>query len=248
MTYGTLTNYAAGDIIPESWADQIGANFVASFVGQAGTAGQMVYATGSNAVTPLAPGTAYQVLTYGTAAAPVWNNAGQMWKIAETELGASATTIDFSTIDQTYTHLLLLGSVRTDQAAEVDNVILRVNNNSTADDYTAQLVQGLAATASASEFVTDETSARVALATGATATARYFGNFKLWIYDYSDTNKAPAWTSEIVTPTGVATGDLYSRLMSGMLDVAGAVTRLTFLPGAGTNFVEHSLISLYGIR
>ena len=170
------------------------------------------------------------------------------FKIAETELGSSATTIDFSSIPQIYKHLMLIGSVRTDLAATTDNCLMRVNNNSTADDYAVQYAQGLAANATAAEFVTDETSARVALATGASATARYFGGFDLMIYDYTDANKAPHWASKVCTPIGVATGNIYTRVQSGMLDVAGAVTRLTFLPGSGTNFVEHSIISLYGVR
>ena len=248
MTYGTLTNYAAGDIIPESWADQIGANFAASFIGQAGTAGQMVYATGSNAVTPLAPGTAYQVLAYGTANAPEWNNAGQMWKIAETELSGSATTIDFSDIPQTYKHLKIIGSVRGDQAATTDTVRMRVNNNSTADDHAHQILLGIGATAAAAEGVTDQTSAEVAIVSGASATARYFGSFELTISDYTDANKAPIWISNNSLVIGVATSNLYVRQYTGVLDVAGAVTRLTFFPGGGSNLVEHSIISLYGIR
>ena len=50
MTYGTLTNYAAGDIIPESWADQIGSNFAASPIALVTAEEQIGYSTGANAM------------------------------------------------------------------------------------------------------------------------------------------------------------------------------------------------------
>ena len=50
-TYGTLTNYAAGDIIPESWTDQVAANFAASPISQVSAEEQIGYSTGVNAMT-----------------------------------------------------------------------------------------------------------------------------------------------------------------------------------------------------
>jgi len=174
---------------------------------------------------------------------------GGLVKLAMVELSGSATTMDFSTIAQTYKHLLLIGSVRTDHTgSNFDTIRMRVNNNSTADDHVSQRLYGVAAAAAASEYVTDETSAVVGFCTSADATARYFGGFHIHIYDYANANKAPIWSCKNTVADGVATGDILVYELGGMLDVAGAVTRLTFLPGAGTNFVEHSLISLYGIR
>ena len=109
-------------------------------------------------------------------------------------------------------------------------------------------LSGAAAVAAAAEYVTDETAANIAICTSADATARYFGGFHIHIYDYTDANKAPHWTSQNFVADGVATGEVLLYQYGGMLDVAGAVTRLTFLPTSGTNFVEHSVISLYGIR
>ena len=174
---------------------------------------------------------------------------GGLVKLAMVELSESATTMDFSTIAQTYKHLLLIGSLRTDHTgSNFDTVRMRVNNNSTADDYVAECISGSATTAAAAEYVTDEVSAPVSTCTSADATARYFGGFSMHIYDYTDANKAPHWTSQATVADGVDTGDVLLYQYGGMLDVAGAVTRLTFLPTSGTNFVEHSVISLYGIR
>ena len=171
-----------------------------------------------------------------------------MVKITETKLTGSATTIDFSDIPQTYKHLKLIGSVRTDLAATLDSLLMRINNNSTADDYAFQNMSAVAATIGAAEYVTDETSAVVALTTGASASAGYFGTFDVILSDYANANKSPTFISSCFAMTGVATGNLYFRHYAGLLDVSGAVTRLTFFPDGGTNLVEHSIISLYGIR
>ena len=167
--------------------------------------------------------------------------------ISDTLLTSDTATIDLASIPQTYRHLVLMGSARTDQAATLDNLRMRVNNNSTADDHAYQYLYGNAATTSAAEGVTNETSALVAFVAGANAGAAYFSTFTMWINDYTNASKAPTFHCINGAGIGVATGNLYTTTWAGLLDVAGAVTRLTFFPSAGSNIADKSRITLYGV-
>lgn len=188
-----------------------------------------------------------QILVWA-ATAPAPQDAGRMWKISQTLLTEDTANIDITSIPGTFTHLKVMGSVRTDSVATNDILRMRVNNNSTADDHIAQYLRGLAGNATAAETVTNETSSIITTVTADTATARYFGGFTLWLYNYTNTSKAPHWTSIGHWAAGVATGNIAIDVYAGMLDVAGAVTRLTFFPDAGSNLTDKSIISLYGVR
>ena len=168
--------------------------------------------------------------------------------ISDTLLSADTASIDITNIPATYKHLVVHISARTDVAGTADSLRMRVNNNSTADDHVAERMYAVGAAFLASEWVTNETSAVVGWATGATAAARYFAIGTMWINDYANTDKAPSWVTSTGFNVGVVTNNVATSLFGGMLDVASAVSRLTFFPDSGSNLVEGTRISLYGIN
>ena len=248
MAYITPPSRAVGyTVTAGDWNQDIRANMLAMAPDIYTAAGDMNYGSAADTMALLPIGAAGQVLGVNPGAtAPAW--VGGMTLISDTLLTADTATIDLTSIPATYKHLMVIGSVRTDQAATVDLLRMRVNNNSTADDHIAQRLRALNASVTATEFVTNDTSSIASWATGASATARYFGGFTLWIYDYSNTSKAPSWRSTSQYAVGVATNTVELASFSGMLDVAGAVSRLTFFPDAGSNLADKTRITLYGVR
>lgn len=166
--------------------------------------------------------------------------------IATTELSAAASTIDFQSIPSTFRHLLLTGALRTDLAGTTDTVLLRINNDSGANyDY---LHAGIAHSAS---VVTAEglaaTSARIVAAPGATAPANTFNAFEVVLPDYLEATQLHAWSFRGGLLVAATTGNIAVQQGTGRFRTAGAITRLTLLPGTGTNFAAGSYVSLQGI-
>ncbi len=96
------------------------------------TAGDLVYATGVNALARLGIGTAFQALqTNAGATAPAWSTP-YAWKIQE--LTPTGTNVDFTSIAATpYKHLLLVGYHRCDAAVNIRNLNLQFNGDTAAN-------------------------------------------------------------------------------------------------------------------
>jgi hypothetical protein len=95
------------------------------------TAGDVIYATGSSAVTRLGIGTAGQVLTVnGGATAPSWAtpaSGGGMTSIASGSLPTGASTITLSSISGSYKNLQLV--IRNPYPATATSLALQFNGN-----------------------------------------------------------------------------------------------------------------------
>jgi hypothetical protein len=79
-------------------------------------------------------------------------------------------------------------------------------------------------------------------------TADIFGAGIVDILDYQDTNKNKVIRAfaGLEANSGDTTSNV--RLASGMLLSAPAITSISFIPGVGSAFLEHSSLALYGIK
>jgi hypothetical protein len=150
-------------------------------------------------------------------------------------LGTAVASIEFTSIPQNGTDLVLLGSAR--NTATAADTILFSFNSSTAN-FSAKFLQGSGSASSSS------TIARfAATAVGGTETASTFSNFQIHIPNYSgSTNKS--YSTDTVTENNAT--QAFQTLISGLWSDTSAITSITLTTNSG-NLAVGSTISLYKI-
>lgn len=168
-------------------------------------------------------------------------------KIAEVELSAASTMIDFMTIPQTFKSLKVFASLRGDQASAFVGALLQLNNVSSDASYYRQYIQGNGATAAAQEALAAANSRQVGLLPANTATAGMFGQLEITIADYADAGKMKPVSIIEVAAWGSATGNIHVRHSTLVWASLNAINRIQLLASAG-NLVSGSMASLYGLK
>lgn len=163
--------------------------------------------------------------------------------IATTTVSTSVSSITFSSIPATYTHLQLRWLARSDRAAAQDFVDIRFNSD-TGANYAAHLLYGDGSTASSAAYVSN-TSVGVIFMPGSTATASVFGVGVMDILDYTNTNK---YTTTRILGGADINGTGRSVLGSGVWMNTAAVTSLTIITDNASTFTQYSKFALYGIK
>ena len=161
-----------------------------------------------------------------------------MTKIATVTVGSGGSaSMDFNSIPQTFTDLLLVYSVRTDRSGLVqDNTTLKFNG-STANVTDRSLYgpgsgSGLSATSTGG----------LTYAVGAGATASTFGNTAIYIPNYAgSTNKS--YSGDSVTETNAS--GAFMSIVAGLWSQTAAITSLS-ITQVGT-IQQYSSATLYGI-
>lgn len=162
--------------------------------------------------------------------------------IATETLSGSQATISFTSIPSKYTHLQVRGHIRTDRAANAQDLFkMQFNSDTTETNYRYQYITGDGST---NTVVTNPTSA-IGIASSATATAQIFAPFVVDILDYKNTNKNK--TSYCISGTDQNGSGQIQHYVHLWKDNS-AITTITFLPNLGSNLVQYTKISLYGLR
>jgi hypothetical protein len=166
----------------------------------------------------------------------------QLYKIASSELTATASTVTFSSIPQGYTDLKIVMSMRGDAASTYNDTYIQFNNDSAAN-YSMRRIYGTGSGAASDSLSGGTTFGRVGSSVGSTATASTFSNVEVHIPNYTS-SRAKSFSSDGVTENnGVgAFATLYASLWSG----TAAITSITIL-GLSTTFVAGTTFTLYGI-
>lgn len=151
-----------------------------------------------------------------------------------------AASIEFSSIPQTYTDLVIYASGRSSDSALYASTKVTFNNNSTG--YSGRYLQGDGATASGQSFAQI-----VGFDPAATATASIFSNVSIYIPNYAgSTNKT--YSVESVSENNASSGGTYQILTAGYWGNTSAITVVTLAMLFGSNYVQYSSASLYGIK
>lgn len=159
--------------------------------------------------------------------------------IATVTVGSGgSSTITFSSIPSTYTHLQIRIIARSTFAGASDYMTLTVPSNGT---YYHQLFgDGASAGALGSNYVK-----LITLMPAATSTASTFGSAIVDILDYRNTNK----TKPFKSLNGYdMNGSGRLGLYSGNIDTTSAITSLTFASDNNAGFAQYSQFALYGIK
>ena len=148
-----------------------------------------------------------------------------------------AANIEFTSIPQTYTDLVIKVSARTNRAAPVDGVNIAFNGSTSS--FTGRYLESDGSSAYSG------TSTRIAAsAVGNTATATTFGNGEIYIPNYTSSNNK-SFSGDTVTENNAtpALADLIAVLWSN----TSAITSIALTPLIGTTFDQYSTAYLYGI-
>jgi len=159
-------------------------------------------------------------------------------KIASVTVDTPSSTIDFTSIPQTYTDLKLVFSLRSSRATYGDDDMY-ININGLTTNQTQRFIQG-----SGSGTPGSFTSSRWGvLVPASAATANVFGNGEVYISNYTSSNYKSSALDAITENNGATA---YMRMTAALWSSASAITQLTLVCAAG-NFVQYSTATLYGI-
>ena len=163
--------------------------------------------------------------------------------IATVSLGSSQSSIEFTSIPSTYTHLQLRGISRTDRAVSLTYLKMQFNAAAgTAYSYHALIGNG---TAASTDATSNDAWITILRSTGTSATASIFAPTVIDILDYKDTNKYK-------TTRALGGADLNGSgeivFQSGLWRSTSAITSIKFTDATGSNFVQYSSFALYGIK
>jgi hypothetical protein len=166
--------------------------------------------------------------------------SGAYDSIATTTLSSTASTITFSSIPATYTHLQIrvLGSM---SASGADDLCLRFNSD-TGSNYATHYLYGNGTVAGAGAY-TSATFMRASANALPTATNTY-GVAVIDLLDYANTSKYKTMRALTGNDTN---GAGYVALSSGLWQSSTAINTIVLYPFAST-FTANTQIALYGIK
>ena len=163
-----------------------------------------------------------------------------MTVIEHIEVGSGgAASIEFTSIAQTFTDLMLKYSVRTSGAVVVRSVILAINGTSA--NLSERFLYGTGSSATSNSQAGASTAH---YAPGASATASTFNSGELYLPNYTgSTNKSIS--AESVTENNAT--EAWQAINAVLNSSTAAITSITLTPGGGDNFVQYSSATLFGI-
>lgn len=216
-------------------------------------AGDILYASGSATVTRLGIGTANQVLSV-SGTVPAWTtpSSGGGLTIIGTATPSAATTISFTSIPNTYKHLMLIWT-GIFQSVTGEQFFVRLNNdNAAVYDYNgitatgATISDGTSADATGFGQLNGSTTAPIALTATSAADLTKTSNGMMIIYRYTDTGNRHVEWSQTSFRTAATSGYIWNNMRGVYAPTAGsAIDRIDFIRAA-TQTVTGT-VYLYGV-
>ena len=148
--------------------------------------------------------------------------------------------IEFTSIPQTYTDLIVRASLRSNRALEYDSTTIQFNTTSSSN-YTQKMIYGEGISAAS------VSSAAISwlYASGNTSTANTFGSGEMYIPNYTGSSyKSLSVNSASENGATLA----ITALNSGLWSDTSAITSIRLTVGGGTLLNQYSTASLYGIK
>jgi len=159
--------------------------------------------------------------------------------IATVTVGSGgASSIDFTSIPQTYTDLILKVSARDNRGFTFDN-LAPAFNGSTANISTNAVYAYSGVNAASGS------GANYQYANGNSGTANIFSNFEWYIPNYTSSNYK-AWGNECVTEDNSSNNII--SMSANLWSSTAAINQITLTPVNGTSLSQYSTATLYGIQ
>ena len=166
---------------------------------------------------------------------------GSYESIATVTLGSSQSTISFTSIPSTYSHLQIRAIGRMSNAATLDSCWAQFNADTTSTNYYAHGLYGTGAATGA--YADAGAFAQIGILSASGAAANMFGGFVMDILDYSNSNKYK--TTRTLSGADL-NGDGQLRFVSGLWKNTNAITSIDIK--GNSNFLTNSSFALYGIK
>jgi len=175
------------------------------------------------------------------------SGGGSVTRIFNTTLGADAASIDTGAggIVGTYRHLIVYMLARSTRAAQaVDDFVVQFNAD-TGNNYYREQGQGLAATWTAVQSLTN--AGLIASGPAATATAGFFASMVMDIPGYANTTLAvKSCLIRDAYAKALSTGNIIDEVNTMFWNNSAAITRLA-LAAANGNLLAGSSLQIYGV-
>ena len=162
----------------------------------------------------------------------------QLFKIADVTVSSPQATVEFTSIPQGYTDLIIKINARTTRANSFD--ILNAKFNTLSTNQTARILYGNGASA----ISTTDTNIWAGLTTGDTATASTFGNSEIYIPNYTSSNFKSMSIDEVNETNGTTA---YAIMVAGLWSATAAITSIGFTSSTGSILMANSTFTLYGV-
>ena len=148
--------------------------------------------------------------------------------------------IVFDDIPDTFTDLMLVYSLRSDRASDLDVLFISFNNVSSG--YSRRQLRGTGSTVASDTG--DTAQFNVYGLNGATSTANTFSNGAMYVPNYTSSNSKSVSIDDAYENNGTTA---WQAITAGVWANSAAVTSIKLVMLFGTEFVEYSSATLYGI-
>ena len=163
--------------------------------------------------------------------------------ISNNILSSNKTSVNFTSIPNTYTDLCMKLSVRTDATLTYDFINFTFNNASA--NFSNTYLRGSGSAASSGNN-SSQSFIRIYYSTdGDTATASTFGNAEIYIPSYTASQNKPL-SAFGVTETNATAANM--AITAGLWSDTSAITSILLQPINGSYFLTGSSFYLYGIK
>ena len=167
---------------------------------------------------------------------------GDFESIQTTTVGTAVSTVTFSSIPQTYTHLQIRAICRLGESTSDNNIFMQFNGD-TAANYSNHYLYG-SGSGAASNGGVSSSNMPCMRCTGSTSTANMFGAGIIDILDYANTNKYKTLRS---ISGNDQNGSGFAFMQSGNWRSTAAITSVSFVV-ATSNIAVNSSFALYGVK
>jgi hypothetical protein len=164
--------------------------------------------------------------------------------IATVSLSSSQSTITFSSIPQTYTHLQLRLFGRTTRASTDDYIYIRFNGDSNTANYRSHYLIAEGANKYSGDISSDYSV--FGRLTGANAASSTFGALTVDMIDYKNTSKYKTFKN--LGGQDLNGSAAYIWIGSSLWMSTSAITSCVLYPGTYSDFTQYTHAALYGIK
>jgi len=167
--------------------------------------------------------------------------------ISSTTVGSGGVSgIDFTSIPSTYTDLVLLLSLRGNNASYDDYINVRFNSSSGSNYSNRILDAGGVGFAGSSSFASQNYGYFFQI-DAASSTASTFSNVEIYIPNYAGNANKPYSNFGVRENNGNQSTSRWMALNAGLWNQTSAITSINLSVGSSTLWVQYSTAYLYGI-
>ena len=156
-------------------------------------------------------------------------------------VGAGVSNIEFVSIPQTFTDLLILASIRTSRAALDDEIGFRYNGD-TGTNYQFLRLQGLGSGGYSDSNTIS--SGFFGAVSGNSSSSNSFGNLSFYLPNYTSSSQKNSSIDAVVADNSTSG---YTQIMSTRYTQTTAISSINIYSLNSASFATGTTISLYGI-